>query len=124
MSRFRSLIGPALAVGLTGYGWLRWSTHWSLGLFAASAILLLLAIGAPRAFAPIQRVFESFGRLVATSFTWLVLSFLFVGIFLPGRILLLVLRRDPLRLRPDPRRTTYWEPLPPPAGPTHFRRQY
>ena len=124
MLRLRPLPGPCLAVILTGCGWLHWRTPGSLGLLLLATTLLLLALLSPRAFAPVQRALETIGRLVATGFTWLILLLLFVGIFVPARLALALLGRDPLHRRPDPHRATYWEPLPPTAGLGHFRRQY
>lgn len=124
MPAFRPLLGPALAVAFTALGWLRWRTPWSLWLLILATALLALAVLAPRVFAPIQAVLERFGRLVAAAFTWLLLGAIFLLIFVPARLLLFILRRDPLQRKPDPRRTTYWEPLPPSTGPSHFRRQY
>ena len=122
--RLRQLLGPLVAAVLTTCGWLRWRTPWSLTLLLVAAALLALALLAPRLFAPIERGLARFGRLVAIAFTWLVLSLLFVAIFVPGRVLLALRRRDPLHRRPEPRRDTYWEPLPPAPGPAHFRRQF
>ncbi len=124
MPPLRTLLGPTVAVALTALGWLRWRTPLSLGLFLFATTLLGLALFAPRLFAPIQAVLERFGRIVAAAFTWLVLGLLFLLIFVPGRLLLAVLRRDPLQRKPDPSRTSYWEPLPPAPGPTHFNRQF
>lgn len=124
MPALRTLLGPALAVALTALGWLRWHTPLSLGLLILATTLLALAVFAPRVFAPIQAVLERFGRLVAAAFTWLVLGTIFLLIFVPGRLLLVFLRRDPLQRKPDPNRTSYWDPLPPAPGPSHFRRQY
>ncbi len=108
----------------TTLGWWRWRTPLSLGLLLFAGTLLALALFAPRAFAPIQAVLERLGRLIAAAFTWIILGLVFLLIFVPGRLLLAVLRRDPLQRQPDPRRTTYWEPLRPSPGPSHFRRQY
>lgn len=120
----RSRLGTALGAALAAAGWWHWRSAWSLGLLAAAVGLFFLALAAPRRFAPVQRGFDALGRGVAAAFTWVVLALLYLFIFTPGRLFLLLLRRDPLQRRPDSRRTSYWEPLPPPAGPERFHRQY
>lgn len=120
----RSLLGTGFAATLTGCLWLRLHTGWSLGFFAFALVLFALAVGAPRLFAPVQAALDRFGRAVAASLTVLLLGLVFVLVFVPGRLVLALLRRDPLHRRPDPARASYWEPLSP-AGPVErFRRQY
>ncbi|MFT3830996.1 MAG: hypothetical protein QM691_14940 [Opitutaceae bacterium] len=122
--RLRPLLGPLVATALTACGWLRWRTPWSLALLLIATGLLALALLAPRLYAPIERRLTCFGQLVAIAFTWLVLGLLFFLLFTPVRLLLALFRRDPLRRRPDPRRASYWEPLPPASGADRFRRQF
>jgi hypothetical protein len=122
--RLRPLLGPAFAVAFTALGWWRWRTPASLALLLFAGALLLLALFAPWLFAPVEQLLRRFGRLVAIAFTWAVLALVFLLVFVPGRLLLLLLRRDPLHRRPDPRRASYWEPLPPAPGVGHFRRQF
>ncbi|HLP02346.1 MAG TPA: hypothetical protein VK163_09995 [Opitutaceae bacterium] len=122
--RLRPLLGPLAAVAVTTCGWLRWRTAWSLVLLLVAVVLLALALFAPRLYAPIERRLTRFGQLVAIAFTWVVLGLLFFLLFTPVRLLLALFRRDPVQRRPDPRRTSYWEPLPPRPGPGHFRRQF
>jgi hypothetical protein len=120
----RSLLGTACAVALTGLVWSRLRTSWSLGFFLLALVLFALALGAPRVFAPVQTAFDRFGRAVAAVLTVVLLGLVFALIFVPGRLLLALLRRDPLHRRPDPGRTSYWEPLPPAGDVDRFRRQF
>ena len=120
----RSLLGPACAVAFTGLVWSRQRTNWSLGLFLLALVLFALAFGASRVFAPIQAAFDRFGHALAAALTVLLLGLVFVLVFVPGRLLLALFRRDPLHRRPDPDRTSYWEPLPPAGGADRFRRQH
>lgn len=122
--RLRPLLGPLAAVAVTTCGWLRWRTPWSLALLLIATSLLTLALLAPRVSAPIERRLAHFGQLFAIAFTWLVLGLLFFLLFTPVRLLLALFRRDPLQRRPDPRRASYWEPLPPAPAPERFNRQY
>lgn len=120
----RSLLGTASAATLTGCLWLRLHTGWSLGFFVFALALFTLALGAPRLFAPVQTALDRFGHAIATVLTVLLLGLLFVLVFVPGRIVLVLLRRDPLHRRPDPARASYWEPLSPTGPAERFGRQY
>ena len=124
MRSLRSILGTGCATALTLFGWLRWHSPLSLGLLIVATTLLALALGAPRAFAPIQSAFDHFGRALTAVLTILVLGLVFALIFIPGRLVLTLLRRDPLHRRPDPARSTYWEPLPPASAVDRFRRQF
>ena len=120
----RSLLGTACATALTGLLWHRLHTSWSLGFFGLAVVLFALALCAPRAFAPIQTTLDRFWRTVAAAFSFLMLGLLFLFVFIPGRLLLALLRRDPLHRRPDPSRPSYWEPLPPAGTIDRFHHQY
>lgn len=122
--RVRHLFAPLFAVALAATVWLRWGTSWSLGILAVATLLLVLALFAPRAYAPIQTALTRLGRAIAVTLTWLLLGLVFLAIFVPGRLLLARRRRDPLQRRHDPERSTYWEPLSPATDPDRFKHQY
>ena len=121
---WRSVGGPALAVAVTAASWHRWPTAWSLGLLILAGAALVLAAGLPRAWAPVQAELDRLGRALAAALTWVLLVLVFGLVFIPGRLGLAVLRRDPLRRRPEPRRPSYWEPLPRPRGGADYRRPF
>jgi hypothetical protein len=83
-----------------------------------------LALVLPRVWAPIQSALDRVIRAVLAGLTWLLLGVVFIAAFVPGRLLLAALRRDPLRRAREPMRTSYWEPLPPSRGTERFRRQF
>ena len=122
--RIRHLFAPVFAVALAVTAWLRWETPWSLGILVLAALLLALALFAPRAYAPVQAILTGIGCTVAAAIAWFLLGLVFLAIFVPGRMLLALRRRDPLQRRPAPTRTTYWEPLSPATDPDRFKRQY
>ena len=122
--RARPLLAPLLAVAFAAAARLRWETPWSFGILTLATLLLALALLAPQVYAPIQTVLTRLGRAIAVGFTWSLLSLVYLVIFTPGRLLLALRRRDPLQRRPDPARTTYWEPLPPATSPDRFEHQY
>ena len=124
MPRFRTCIAPLLACALAASGYWRWRSPLTLGVFLCATALLGLALFAPRTFAPIQAVLERLGRLIATAFAWIILGLVFLLVFVPGRLFLLILHRDPIQRRPEPARATYWEPLAPADDPDRFKQQY
>jgi hypothetical protein len=121
---WRSIGGPAVAVAVSAGGWLRWHSPAGVSLLLVAVAALLVAVVLPRAWAPVQAGFERIGHWVAAAVTWALLVLAFALLFVPGRILLACLRRDPLHRAPDPRRMTYWEPLPPARDRASYRRQF
>jgi hypothetical protein len=121
---WRSIAGLTAAVCFAGLGWMRWHARWNVALLSAAALMLLLAMAAPRIWEPIQATVDRAVRALMAIVTWLLLGVVFIFCFVPGRLILLALRRDPLRRAPDPALGTYWEPMPGPRGAGRFRRQF
>lgn len=121
---WRSIGRNAIALVVAASVWLRWRTSWSFLLMAAAAAMFGLALVLPRAWAPVQAALDLVIRAVLAALTWLLLVVVFAAAFIPGRLLLAALRRDPLRRKPAPERDSYWEPLPPSGGAGRFRRQF
>ncbi len=120
---FRRLAGPVAGCVVSG---LIWRVHGGAvprGIFVATVLLAVLALVAPRLYAPVQWALEGFGRAVARGVTWVVLGLLFVGVFIPGRLLLALRRKDPLQLR-RPAVDSYWELPRPSRGAESFDRQF
>lgn len=64
----------------------------------------------------LRRLFETARRTTAVALTWILLGAFYYLYFLPGRIVLLALRRDPLdRAFPSPR-PSLWNPRPAKKG--------
>jgi len=78
---------------------------WALGPALA---FLILALAAPRALAPLNRVWMAFGRLLNRIVSPVVMAVLFVIAVVPTGIVLRLMGRDPLRLKFDRGATTYW----------------
>jgi hypothetical protein len=121
---WRSIGGTALAVVVTAAAWYRWHGQWRLGAFLLAASLFGLALARPRTLAPIQALLDRLSHGLAAVVTWLLLGAVFAVCFIPGRLVLVVLRRDPMRRSRDPARVSYWEPLQCPRDPERFRRQF
>jgi hypothetical protein len=122
--KWRSIGGTAMAVGCSAFAWGRLHTRWSLALLVLAAVSFVLALALPRAWAPVQALLDLMARAIMAAITWLVLVVLFAACFIPGRFVMAVFRRDPLRRAWEPARNSYWEPLPRAGAQERFRRQF
>jgi hypothetical protein len=93
-------------------GWaVRW---WSLAVAAAFAALAVLA---PRALAPLNRLWLKLGLLLHRVVTPVVMGILFYGTVVPTGLVMRALGKDPLRLRHHPGVRSYWILREPPGPP-------
>jgi hypothetical protein len=121
------LILTAAATAIGGaVAWWHWRGAWTAMLAIVTGALLILAVAAPRAYLPVFRVLEGVVRGLLQSFTWLVLGLVFGLVFIPGRVVLALRRRDPLGRRPDPSRASYWQSVArsTKSAVAHFRAQF
>jgi hypothetical protein len=95
-----------------------------LSLFAASVAVGSVAVAAPRALAPLNRLWFRFGMLLGRIVSPVILSVIFFGLLTPVACIARVFGRDELHLK---RRAvpTYWISRTPP-GPTgqSFKNQF
>lgn len=92
-------------------------------LWAVALMVGLLGLLMPAAFRAVDRAMQGFGRAVGTALTWLLLVPFFYLVFIPGHLLLRLLRKDPLQLRFSRQENSYWT-LRRPLKPDHFRKQF
>ncbi len=93
-------------------------------LISISACLLISGLFIPRLFLGFERFGRKFGRWVGGALTWLLLMPTFFILFFPGRILLWVMGKDPMRLKFPSRETTYWTPRPPVERIEQYTKQF
>lgn len=94
-----------------------------LALLAAG--FLLLALCRPQLYLPVSVLLDGTVRRVLEGLTRLLLASVFLCIFIPGRLVLLVLRKDALGGEIDRRQSTYWRvPPPEPSGKRRFTAQF
>ena len=93
---------------------------WALAVAAGFAALALLA---PRALAPLNRVWTRFGLLLATVTNPLVMGLLFFLVVTPMGLVMRALGKDPLRRRFEREAASYWIERRPP-GPAPMSRQF
>ena len=87
---------PASAISLVlyfGYG----ARPAAYAVGAVGAVILLCGLCIPRWYRAIERFQASLGRAVGVAITWILLGAVFISCFVPGRLILLARRRDPLR---------------------------
>jgi hypothetical protein len=119
------LTATAAAIGGT-VAWWHWRSPWAAALACLTGALLVVALVAPRAYAPVYRGLDRIVRGLLQAFTWVVLGLVFALVFVPGRIVLTLRRHDPLHRRPDPACASYWHDVTRAARDTaaHFRAQF
>ncbi len=86
--------------------------HASLALAAAPVAvgvsLVLVSLVAPRALRGIYRAWMALGEALGAITTPVILTAVFVGVLVPTRLLLALLRSDPLARRLDRGAKSYW----------------
>ncbi len=78
---------------------------WSLII---AGLFLAVAFYSPHFFAVPNRIWFRFGLLLGKFLTPIVMGILFLAAVLPVALLLRLLRKDIIRLRPEPTLETYW----------------
>ena len=97
----------------------RW---WGLGIAAA---FLALALAAPKALAPLNRLWMKFGLLLHAVVSPTVMAFLFFSTVTPIALIMRAFGKDPLHLKLDPGARTYWiDRTPPGPAPDTMPRQF
>jgi len=124
--RTRTILTAAAAAIGGAVAWWHWRAPWATALALVTSSLLLVAVFAPRAYAPVYRVLDGIVRGLLQAITWLILGLVFALVFIPGRLVLLLRRRDPLQRSPDPSCATYWSEVAKTTrdSAAHFRAQF
>ena len=89
--------------------YVRQSPMWPAIAFASAALVFsMAAVFAPRRLAPLNRAWARLGELMARVVNPVVMTAMFLLVITPYALAMRLLRRDALRLRPDPVAGTYW----------------
>lgn len=120
---FGFVIGGAALVVAT-YLWYRGSVHFAWAMVAA-AVFLLASLARPALLSPLNRLWTSFGLLLAAVVSPLVLAILFYLCIAPTGLLLKALGKDVLRLKVDRSASSHWITRHPPGpAPDTLRDQF
>jgi hypothetical protein len=125
-TRKRGLVG--LAVGLAVAGAFAWYGNRTMAIVVAAiaGTLALLALLSPLGAYPyVGRLLERFGRLVGVTLTWILMTLVYLLLFLPVGLLLRATGKLRLQRAYDARRASYWQPVPERSpGLDRYRRQF
>jgi hypothetical protein len=103
----------ALFFCVLGLSPLRHAGHIRVWWLAASGITLAVALLWPRLLHPANRLWTSLGVLLGRIVNPIVMAILFFLVFTPVGVLMRLLGKDPLRLKQDRQKETYWIPCHP-----------
>jgi hypothetical protein len=100
-------MGVAL-FALAFYFWRHGHLPWALGAIGAAVLLPVLSFVAPSIVRPLADGWLFIGRLVGRITTPILLTIVFITVVTPLGLLLRLFGSDPLRLKRDPKASTYW----------------
>jgi hypothetical protein len=121
--------GFVMAGAITVLGMVRWAFHWwregqmpglPIYFFAVAGVFLLLALAAPKVLEPIFVLWMKFALLINWVVTRILLTLVFVTMLIPGRGIVMLLRKDLLRRKWEPDSASYWQE--PDEQPEEFER--
>jgi hypothetical protein len=99
-------------------------THAAVTMSCVALFVIVTGLFLPKLFLAVQHVFKVFGHCVGVTLTWLLLVPFFVLVFVPGRLALLLARKDPLSRAFPGEGTTSWQPHRTCADKSRYRKQY
>lgn len=112
---------PLLLIG----GYLAWRNRTTGYIFlGAATTLLALAVIAPGALAPVERTWMKVAGWMSVVMTYIILTLTFFLVITPVGWIVRHLGHSGITFRPDPNRTTYWEPVEPEGPATRPDRPY
>lgn len=116
----------ALVMGVIGGLLYRYGRHPGMAytVWGFAGLVLASALFIPPLFAAIERAGRKLGQWTGVGLTYLLLVPFFYLVFVPGRVILKLLGKDPMqRGFPSPE-TSCWTPRPSTTDDRHYRRQF
>ena len=123
----RKRAGVQFLVSLVAAAFLWWLFGQEIaGIVVVCVGLWILVSGLflQKAFLTMERYVGIFSHYVGVVLTWTLLVPFFYICFLPGHLMIRMLRKDPLKLKLSSSEPTYWTPRAPVTDPEHFKRQF
>lgn len=114
---------PALAIASVLYFRFDLRTM-AYAIAGIAAIVVVCGFCLPGAYRVIERIQSLIGRAVGSALTVVLLGAVFALCFIPGRLILALRRRDPMRREDVGPDECLWIPHPGPADPDRYKRQY
>jgi hypothetical protein len=104
---------------------MRHAGHARIWWLVPAGISVAIALLWPRLLHPANRAWTGFGVLLGRIVNPIVMAILFFLVFTPAGVMMRMLGKDPLRLKQDRQRGTYWIPRDPPGPqPESMSRQF
>jgi len=114
-----------LLVGIACVIYWRWhSVIMSLVPLTLGLLILVSGFFLPRVYSRVDEVGRRVAQLVGIILSWLLLVPFYVLCFVPGRIILVIRKRDPLNRRFLSAKTSYWIERSSPKDIRQYRKQY
>jgi hypothetical protein len=125
LQRKRRAVVQACVAGMAGSLLLFVFHHRVAGtiVLCIGAIVLVTGLFIPPLFEALERMGQKLAAGVGIGLTYALMVPFFYLCFLPGHLLLNLLKKDPLRLRFEKAKETYWSPRAP-VGVDRFRKQF
>jgi len=121
----RALVQAAVAAGVAALLAYRGHHVAPAILGTLATFLVISSLLVPKAFFAFEAFGRKLGEWVGVALGWLLLVPMYYLVFFPGRILLGLMRRDPLRCTfPAPEVRSFWVPRKPVKDPAEYLRQY
>ncbi|MDA3799156.1 MAG: hypothetical protein PF692_08765 [Kiritimatiellae bacterium] len=93
-------------------------------VFALAWVVFISGIALPKVFNAIEKFGSFLGMAVGTIITWALLLPFFFICFVPGRIILLLAKKDPLERNFDKDAETYFTPYTRHTKPEYYKNQF
>ncbi len=95
---------------ISAVGWLVFDAvaYWA---WALSAFFLLIALSAPGALMPLNRLWAGFAHRLGQASNYLLLGLFFYLLVLPFGLIIRLFGRDPMDRKLDPKADSYWSPI-------------
>lgn len=120
----RAVIQAAIVGGIGWFALSRGHKGMAIFLISVATFLLISGLFIPWLFLAFETFGKKFGQWAGGALTWLLLMPTFFIVFFPGRILLWILQKDPMRLRFPSNEETYWVPRPPVENIEQYSKQF
>ncbi len=116
----------ALVMGIIGFLLYRWIKHETMAIvvWSLAGVVLLSSWFVPPVFKAIERFGQKLGHWAGTGLTWLLLVPFFYVVFVPGRLVMRLLGKDPMQRGFPTPETTCWSPRKTKLDASHYRRQF
>ena len=120
----RAVIQAVIVGAIGGFVLTRGHKGVAIFLISIASFLFVSGLFIPWLFLAFEKFGKKFGQWVGGALTWLLLMPTFFILFFPGRLMLWILKKDPMRLAFPSREETYWVPRPPVEKIEQYSRQF